>query len=84
MFKFREHKGSLAESMATTVELNRKTDLIDKIKADLAEFEHGLKINKKTVSITPYAYDERIGWDSHIVRLKGYGVLGFTDGSVNY
>jgi hypothetical protein len=37
------------------------------------------------ISVTPYPsaewnFDPRIGWHTYIVELKGWGVVGFTDG----
>ncbi len=32
--------------------------------------------------VEPYGFDERINWQTHIVTLTGYGVLGYTDSPV--
>ncbi len=32
------------------------------------------------LTIAPYCFDDRIGWDTYIVTVPGYGVLGMTDG----
>lgn len=35
------------------------------------------------VTVGHYIHDDRTGWRTHIVSLKGYGVCGFTDAPVN-
>lgn len=80
--KFREHRGGLIESMATVIEMADRAALVAYIARQLepfhftaAEVAAGLEVEKYGSGI-----DERIGWDTHIVTLKRYGVLGFTDG----
>ena len=82
MFKYREHRGSLSESMDTVILLENKGSLVELVKERLSKYEHGLNINKDTVIIKPYIFDDRIDWDTHIVTLDGYGVLGFTNSEV--
>jgi hypothetical protein len=71
MKKFREHRGSLADSMKTVVEVNglELQQLCEKIT--------GLD---SWIEIRPYGYDDRIGWDTYIVLMPGWGVVGFTNG----
>ncbi|MFZ2509085.1 MAG: hypothetical protein WAW79_11515 [Steroidobacteraceae bacterium] len=78
--QFREHRGSLDNSMETVVELADHAALMDHLRALAKPWPTFPPINEKTVSVVPYCRDERIGWDTHIVRLVGYGVLGYTDG----
>lgn len=82
---FREHRGSLADSMETVVEVDSLKDLenwLNKIK-DIYNIEN-LKINW-------YTYDDRVDWDTYIVTGEfRYGindtkqrmVLGFTNGEL--
>lgn len=79
-FIFRPHRGSLDEAMAECVILESKQALIDHIAAELEPWPYTLTTDDLTLK--PYGYDERICWDTHIVTLKNYGVLGFTNGAV--
>ncbi len=80
--KFREHRGALSAALSTTVELPAT-------RAALAEYctkllrPFNYPCGAADLCIEPYGYDERIDWDTHIVTLQGYGVLGFTDGPVS-
>lgn len=76
--KFREHRGGLAESMETTIELEDRAALIAHCRALLDQWYFSFR--DEDLSVEPYGRDERIGWDTHIVTIKGYGVMGFTDG----
>jgi hypothetical protein len=78
--KFREHRGGLAESMETVVEVANRVELIIHL-AHLMERYPGTVVDFQKIKIEPYGgWDERIGWDTYIVTLEGYGVLGFTNG----
>jgi hypothetical protein len=80
--KFREHRGSLADAMETVIEVADRPALIEHIKAlePWGWSDCYLSVVDGDVTIEPYGYDNRIGWDTHIVKLKGYGVIGFTNG----
>lgn len=79
--KFRQHRGSLGDSMKTTVELKNRDQLIGYIKGILWEWPTAPPVSDTTLHVTYYATDPRIEWDAcWIVTLDGYGVLGFTDG----
>ena len=83
-FKYREHRELLVESMRTVKEFNGKDDLIRFLQHDLNRWGVGkYDLNKITIEKYGDEIDTRIGWDTHIVHLKGYGVLGFTDGMVS-
>ena len=81
-FKFRPQRGGLSEAMAEVKTFQSKNELVDFIIESLKEFGHGCQINEDTVKIMKYVEDKRIGWDTHIVTLEGYGVFGFTDKAV--
>ncbi len=69
--KFRLHKGSIAESMETEVD-------IEPTKEALATL---LDTTPDKVEVDKYIYDNRIGWDTYLVTIDGFAV-GMTDGDV--
>lgn len=75
--KFREHRGGLAESMATVVELNTKEEFVAHMRKQAERF--GVK-GEFTLRFEDGSYDERIGWNTVTVVLEGTGVLGMLDG----
>jgi hypothetical protein len=84
--KFREHRGGYDDSMATAVDVADRAALVAHVKTLLAPFcwagniEAGLRIAAYgDARGRPYK-DPRNGWLTHVVTLKDYGVLGFTDG----
>jgi hypothetical protein len=78
--KFRQHRRLLDESMETVVELADHAALMEHIRGIARHWPSFPPVTDETVHIEPFGRDERIGWDAHVVRLDGYGVLGFTDG----
>lgn len=81
MFQYRDHRGGLSDSMATVQQFQTKAELIDYLQQDLYQFFPG-KYDVSKIEIKYYGYDQRIGWDSYIVLLPSFGVLGFTDREV--
>jgi len=81
MAKFRYHRGGLRESMETIIEVSGKQDLVDKFLKD--EWISLYNPTLDTVQVKPYSYDDRIKWDTHIVTLTEWGVVGFTDGPLD-
>ena len=81
---FRPHRELLCEAMKEVEEFRSRRELVAKLQADLDKYGKG-KYDCKQISITKYGtgIDERIGWDTYIVTLPGYGVLGFTNGPVD-
>ena len=83
MIKFREHRGSLADSMETLTYCADRNGLIGCIRRLLGEWVTGnfdaglLRIEKYGEGI-----DDRNGWDTYVVTYDGFGVVGFTDGAV--
>lgn len=81
MTLFREHRGLLADSILTVREITSLGDL----RAYVADLTGG---QFRDVVVEPYGvdgkpfFDQRIGWDTYIVTVPGYGVLGFTNGPV--
>lgn len=76
---FREHRGGLAESMETQIELHDRHELICHLK-DLLSIWADITVRDEDVKVRPYRPDHRIGWETNcIVTLEGYGVVGWTD-----
>jgi hypothetical protein len=76
--KLRQHRGSLAESLATEVEIyNTLHALSTYIARDLKQF--GVSVEPEHVSVSFYAHDPRIPSDVYLVEVEGYGVYGFTN-----
>lgn len=75
--RIRQHRGGLAESLATveTIEPTRAAVAVWAARA-LAR-----PVVAADIDVTPYGYDARIEWDTHLVTLKNYGVLGMCDGA---
>jgi hypothetical protein len=80
MFLFRDYKKSFIESMITVQEFDSKKRLIDYFKLSHSESVKEHDFSK--ITIKPYGYDSRVKWDTYIVHLENYGVLGFTNGPV--
>jgi len=81
MFLFRDHKGGLAESMATAREFKTRGALVDELQKRMDKYGVG-EYDCASIVVEPHGYDERIKWDTHVVYLEGYGVFGFTNGAV--
>jgi hypothetical protein len=76
MAKFREHRGTLQESLATVVEVASLDELI----AHLGPIVAPIPLTAERITIAHYAIDPRIGWDTYIVVITGHGVAGFLNG----
>jgi hypothetical protein len=40
----------------------------------------GTHFTPQDVMLVHQGMDERIGWDTYLVSVRGYGVFGYTDG----
>ena len=76
--KIREHRGLLVNAMKTVKEVNSRSELINIIQESLSPY--GVSVTSDDIKIKFYGGDDRIGWDTHIITIKGYGVWGFSDG----
>ena len=76
---FREHRGTLADSMATAIPLASDKQSLVKYINGLNLFLDNRNIGEEEIIIESYGFDERINWDTYIVRINGYGVVGFTN-----
>lgn len=81
--KFREHRGSLEDSMATVVEIgNTFGDVCAKafeVMATIAPLQPSELALPTPVFLSP-CVDSRIGWDGYFVNVTGWGVVGIIDG----
>ncbi|HKC01397.1 MAG TPA: hypothetical protein VKD23_21615 [Terriglobales bacterium] len=73
MFYFREQRGSLEESLRTLVTLKDWPELVAHIRRLFSLFP----VAEEEISVEPYGYDARIGWQTYIVTIRGQGVAGF-------
>lgn len=90
--KFREHRGSLAAAMETVVELEPTKSAVIAHAKKLAlacgffftEEELDRELTLDTVKVEPYGFDQRIGWDTHLVTstYTAIPIIGFTSGPV--
>jgi hypothetical protein len=80
MIRYRDHRGSLDDSMATIIELADRAALIAHLRS-IYDQKHFGEWPDAAVKVKPYCYDERIDWDTYIVTLND-GAVGFTDGPV--
>jgi hypothetical protein len=76
MFKFRPHRASLDEAMLEVREFETQEALREHLAAEFSGT--GLNMSDDIV-VKPYGHDARIDWDTHIVTIEGFGVVGFTD-----
>jgi hypothetical protein len=74
----REHRGLLTESMETVREVKDRQELLELIRDQLAPFSLDVKVDQ--LQVKPYIFDSRIGWDTHLITIDGYGVWGMSDG----
>ena len=64
--------------MASVREIQSRAELVELIRADLAPFQ--VHVEPGQIHVEPYIRDERIGWDTHLITIDGYGVWGMSDG----
>lgn len=65
--------------MATVIDVADRAALEAVVRSHLREAnELGWDLGEMRVE--PRGYDSRIGWDTHIVTVDGWGVVGMTDG----
>lgn len=82
--KYRDHRGSLSDSMETEREVNS----VDEIKKHLNKLYNQFGKEIEEVKFEHVGFDDRIGWDTYYVtkRLKGekeFTVAGMSDGLIN-
>jgi len=89
--KYRDHRGSLSDSMETVQEFDTFEDLKEYLEYKWRQMYYVVE----QVKIEPYGFDERIDWDTHIVTVQLKDVhgqyeyegkfipVGWTDGNFN-
>lgn len=76
--RIRMHRGSLSDSILTVADI--APDL-PAVRAYLAE--RGIPdAATAVIEVEPYGYDERIDWDSHMVKVDGFP-MAWTDGPLH-
>lgn len=76
MIKFRFHRASYDDSMATETIVKDMQDLLATVNREYVGIPPIMLLVVK-----PYSgIDERNGWDTYIVTAPVYGVVGFTNG----
>jgi len=80
MTKYRPHRGTLADAMAEVVEVADLPALVEHMRKSVQDWYPPEELPTiKTTTVKPYAYDDRIRWNTYIVMVNG-SVWGFTDG----
>lgn len=83
--KYRDHRGSLGDSMETLVEIDPTREALLAHLKTTWPFNNPRYPPLEGVTVERYhtGGDSRIGWSEvWIVFLPGFGVLGFTDGDL--
>lgn len=81
--KFREHRGHLADSMETLVEIADRAELVAHLSKIL--WPYSFPVKDEDIEVKKYfpRADPRCGWQqTYIVVLAGYGPIGYTDGPI--
>lgn len=79
MVLYRPQRGYLADAMSEVRSFETFDDLFKFLKEDLRLWAY-LGLTREKLEITPYGFDSRIGWDTFLVHLEGYGVVGYLNG----
>ena len=78
--RFREHRGNLYDSLKTTIEIKDKQELYEILREDLNHFYFDFSIDD--MQCIPQGFDRRCGWDTYLITIKNFGVIGMTDGKL--
>ena len=82
MTLYRPHRGSLDAAMAEIATVDGLPSLVQHMRDTCPSFyPEDERPTLDNVKIEPYGFDARIGWDTHIVTVKG-NAWGFTNGPV--
>ena len=81
--RYRDHRGSLSESMKTVIEV----DSVDEIKARLNKYYNDFGQSVEEIKFEYCCFDARIGWDTYYVMQKlngenSFTVAGMSDGKL--
>lgn len=76
--KYRPHRGQLADAMAEVAEVSDFHDLVRHMRAECPDWIPDWAMpTEANVTLRPYGWDDRIGWDTQIVLVNGKA-WGFT------
>ena len=75
--KFREHRGTLADSMETVRELADRAALDEYL---IKLFKPWMDVTPAMIEAKPFSQDMRIGWDTWAILVDDT-IVGFTDGN---
>jgi hypothetical protein len=67
--------------METVCQVSNFAALFEVLKADREGCPDQNEVEPSAVEVKPYAFDDRTGWNTHIVTIAGSPV-GFTDGLI--
>ncbi len=81
MARFRERLNSATAEISTIREFSGGSELLAIVREILAPW--GVPVKDASLSATPHNPNDRLGWNQHIVHIKGYGVIGYTDGPID-
>lgn len=78
--KIRAHRALLEDAMKTVEDIEPTKEAVLSYFAwvEVLMPEDKRRYRIEDIEVKPYGYDSRIGWDTHIVTLKG-DAIGFTD-----
>lgn len=81
--KIRMGLGGLAESMEHAAEIEPTAEAIAEYVSKMLDPEfYATPFTAAQISVKKYGWgiDHRIGWDTHLVTVEGFGTFGYTDG----
>ena len=80
-FQYRPHTGILKDAMVNAKSYNNLEELCVHLREMYKLLPHNVDVSPTTIVITKYGtgIDERVGWDTHIVILPTFGVVGYLD-----
>jgi hypothetical protein len=76
--RIRENRPTIDDSLSTTLEVAGREQMIRHIFDTLGK--KGVVVTDEMVHLSHYGFDDRTGWDEHIIVVERFGVFGFTDG----
>lgn len=84
VIEFRPVKRGLSESMEEKMSVHTKEGLVRYLAGYLSELfaPFNIEVTAEKLHINHYGYDDRIQWNTYIVKLDGFGVVGFTNGDL--
>lgn len=83
--QIRQHRGSLAESLATVTTIEASVDALCKyVNWTISQSGQFLApVTPDRIRIKNYGHDVRIGWDVELILIDGLGVWGMADGYIS-